>query len=262
MKASRRYALERLLPKLPPVAIALIRFVGSTWSYVPVRREIHRELLAGDRPVVAAFLHSRTLALLHFFSGPENGRWLIMCSKSRDGRFMAEVERGLGYQVVLGSSGSGGARALVDMIKMVRRDPKLQSCMAIDGSRGPRGVCQQGVVAMAQKTGGVIVPVAASADRVTVWPKSWDRMLLPHPNATIPILFGTPIAVPAALDGFGMESTRRRVEDAVLELHREADAEAGFEDSEPLQDSAARERSGAPVPQCRRPAGAPVAQAD
>jgi lysophospholipid acyltransferase (LPLAT)-like uncharacterized protein len=231
--------MERLLPKLPPLAIQLIRFVGSTWSYVPVRREIHRELLAGDRPVVAAFLHSRTLPLLHFFSAPENGRWLIMCSESRDGRFMAAVERGLGYEVVFGSSGSGGARALVDMIKMVRRDPKLQSCMAIDGSRGPRGVCQNGIAKLAQKTGAVILPVAGSADRVTTWRKSWDRMLLPHPNATIPILFGTPISVPATLDEAAMEAMRRRVEQAVLDLHREADAEAGFKDSEPLQDPTA-----------------------
>ena len=231
--------MEWLLPKMPPVAIAVIRFVGSTWGYVPIRRRIHLELMAGDRPVVAAFLHSRTLPLLHFFSAPENGRWLIMCSKSRDGRFMAEVEQGLGYQVVFGSSGSGGARALVDMIKMVRHDPKLQSCMAIDGSRGPRGFCQQGIVAMAQKTGAVILPVAGSADRVSVWPKSWDRMILPHPNATVPILYGEPIEVPARMDADEMEAIRRRVERAVVELHQEADAEAGFCDSEPLQDPTA-----------------------
>jgi hypothetical protein len=246
MKKLRRNMLERLLPRLPPVAIALIRFVGSTWQYVPIRREIHQELMAGDRPVVAAFLHSRTLPLLHCFSNPVNGRWVIMCSKSRDGRFMAEVERGLGYEVVFGSSGSGGARALVDMIKLVRRDPELQSCMAIDGSRGPRGICQHGIVAMAQKTGGVVLPVAGSADRVTVWPKSWDRMLLPHPNATIPILFGTPIEVPAKLSEEEMESVRQKVERAVLDLHREADAEVGFRDTEPLQDPTARKRSASP----------------
>ena len=239
MKKLRRNTMERLLPVLPPVAILVIRFAGSTWHYVPVRRHIHQQLMAGNRPVVSAFLHSRTLPLLHFFSAAENGRWLIMCSKSRDGRFMAEVETGMGYRVVMGSSGSGGARALVDMIRLVRADASLQSCLAIDGSRGPRGFCQQGIVTMAQKTGAMILPVAASADRVTVWKRSWDRMLLPHLNATVPILFGDPIEVPSRLDDEAAEAVRRHVEEKVVDLHLEADARTGFTDTEPLQDPTA-----------------------
>ena len=166
-------------------------------------------LLQGERPIVGAFLHARTFQLLHYFSQAGRGRWILMCSQSRDGDLMSRLEEGLGFRVARGSSGSGGARALVQMIKAQREDRALGSCLAIDGSRGPRGVAQFGTLTLAQKTGGVLLPVAASTADCRIYHKSWDRTVIPKRHAQIRILIGEPIEVAPRLDVSQLERAPR-----------------------------------------------------
>lgn len=231
-KRLRAWILRTLLP---PVALAGYRLLASTWRYREVRPEILREELARGRPVVAAFLHARTFQFLHYNSRPEHGRFVLMCSQSRDGELMARVEEGLGYKVARGSSGGGGARALVSMIKTVNQEPGWSSCLAVDGSRGPRGIAQLGIITLAQKTGGVLVPCAASARPSLVYRWSWDRTVIPWPFAAVHVVFGRPLEVPAELDAAGAEDLRARLERALLDLHAEADGLSGFRDSAALQ---------------------------
>lgn len=235
--SSNRKPIRRLLFRtvLPPIVIWTYRRLGNTWRYVTENEDRLNELLSGPRPVIGAFLHGRTFSLLHYFSQPERGRWMLMCSPSRDGELMSRLEMGLGFRVVRGSSGSGGARALVQMIKAQREDPGLSSCLAIDGSRGPRGVAQLGTITLTQKTGGVLLPVAASTADGRVCHKCWDRMIIPKRHARIRILIGEPIEVAPKLDEAGLERTRRLLEERLLSMHAELDARVGFSDAQPLQ---------------------------
>ena len=58
-----------------------------------------------------------------------------------------------------------------------------------DGPRGPRRELKPGVVAAAQRGGGVIVPIHAEADRA--WRlHSWDRFMIPKPLARVRITYG------------------------------------------------------------------------
>lgn len=220
---------------LPPFAAGVYRLLGASWRYVEVRKHLMDECLAGKRPLVGAFLHARTFQLLHYNSRPKHGRWILMCSQSRDGELMSRVEERLGYKVVRGSSGGGGVRALVSMIQAVKSDPGWSTCLAVDGSRGPRGIAQAGIITLAQKTGGLLLPVAASAGRSFVYRRSWDRTVLPWPFARVHVVFGAPLEVPARLDAQGMEAIRVELEQALLALHAEADELAGFRDDAPLQ---------------------------
>ncbi len=231
-KPVRRFVLHKLLP---PIGWRAYRALGRSWTYRTENVGTLHGLIAERRPVVGAFLHSRTFALMHFFSLPEQGRWSLMCSQSRDGEAMARIEEGLGFRVARGSSGKGGARALVEMIKAQREDPGLNSCLAIDGSRGPRGVAQLGIITLAQKTGSVLLPVAGSAARCWRWDASWDRTVIPKPGATVAVRAGDPIEVPAKLDPEQLEALRRRVEDDLLRMHTELDATTGYSDPEPLR---------------------------
>jgi lysophospholipid acyltransferase (LPLAT)-like uncharacterized protein len=231
-KPVRRFVLHKLLP---PIGWRAYRALGRSWTYRTEDVGTLHGLIAERRPVVGAFLHSRTFALMHFFSLPEQGRWSLMCSQSRDGEAMARIEEGLGFRVARGSSGKGGARALVEMIKAQREDPGLNSCLAIDGSRGPRGVAQLGIITLAQKTGSVLLPVAGSADRCWRWDASWDRTVIPKPGATVAVRAGAPIEVPAKLGPEQLEALRRRVEDDLLRMHTELDATTGYSDPEPLR---------------------------
>lgn len=237
MSTNNRKPVRRLLFRtvLPPLVTWLYRKLGNTWRYETENEDRLIELLKGPRPVVGAFLHGRTFQLLHYFSQPGHGRWLLMCSPSRDGDLMSRVEMGLGFRVVRGSSGRGGARALVQMIKAQREDPGLASCLAVDGSRGPRGVAQLGTITLTQKTGGVLLPVAASTAEGRVCRKCWDRMVIPKRHATIRILIGEPIEVPPKLDAAGEERIRLLLEERLLSMHATLDARTGFTDSQPLK---------------------------
>jgi hypothetical protein len=208
--------------------------MASTWRYTTENEAGLTALLSSDRPIVGAFLHSRTFQLLYYFSRPQRGRWMLMCSRSSDGDLMASVEQGLGYRVARGSSGSGGARALAEMIKAQREDRQLNSCLAVDGSRGPRGIAQYGVLTLARKTGGFLLPVAASTPKCWVL-RSWDRTVIPKPGARIRILIGEPMVLAAKLDESEAELLRLELQRRLIAMHLDLDSRTGFTDTQPLQ---------------------------
>jgi lysophospholipid acyltransferase (LPLAT)-like uncharacterized protein len=81
-KPIRRFFLHHVLP---PFGWRLYRALGRSWDYEERNISGLHKLIAQGQPVVGAFLHSRTFALLHYFSLPQQGRWILMCSQSRDG---------------------------------------------------------------------------------------------------------------------------------------------------------------------------------
>ncbi len=234
--ASRAGALRRFLMRrvVPVLALGLIRLLDATWRYRESGRERFDRARASGRPVVGAFLHGRTFLLLRFMSRAKNGRFVSMCSKSLDGDAMARVEEALGFVVVRGSSGRDGLPAIVEMIRRVRADSSLGACLAIDGSRGPRGRVQGGIVALAQRTGGVIVPITGAARPAFIFRRAWDRTLLPAPFARVDVVYGEPLTVPAKLRPDEHERLRAELESRMATLQAEADRRVGFGDDEPV----------------------------
>jgi hypothetical protein len=104
-KPIRRFFLHKVLP---PFGWRAYRSLGRSWTYDERHVARLHDLIAQRQPVVGAFLHSRTFALMHYFSLPAQGRWILMCSQSRDGEAMTRIEEGLGFRVARGSSGNGG----------------------------------------------------------------------------------------------------------------------------------------------------------
>ncbi len=156
-----------------------------------------------------------------------------MCSKSLDGEGMARIEKRLGFKVVRGSSGRDGLEAVVEMIRAARRDPGLGSCLAVDGSRGPRGCVQGGVISVAQRSGASILPITASAKPAYVFKRAWDRTLLPLPWARVHVVYGEPIEVPPRLVPGTFERMRADLETRMIALQAKADELAGFGDLSP-----------------------------
>ncbi|MFK7742772.1 MAG: lysophospholipid acyltransferase family protein [Planctomycetota bacterium] len=223
-KPARRFVLRRMLP---PVGLGGIRFLGWSWRYRVLHRERLDALQEAKRTTIAAFYHGRTFPLLGFMSRPGNGRWMVMCSKSLDGDAMAKIEAGLGFEVVRGSSGTDGLQAIIDMIRRAKSDPGLGSCLAVDGSRGPRGKVQGGVIALAQRTGGVVLPVTAAAKPAMVMKRTWDHTMLPAPFAKVAVVIGEPMEVPPRLSTEQMTELCEQLERRMEALQREADAQVG-----------------------------------
>jgi lysophospholipid acyltransferase (LPLAT)-like uncharacterized protein len=232
MRKWRDFLVRRVAP---PLLLLLYRAVGASWRYTLHDAAGFSRALASGQPLVIMFLHARSFQLLRYCSRPGLGRWVVMCSPSRDGDAMAHLETGLGFQVIRGSSGKGGARALVALIKLLRSGSAQAATLSIDGSRGPRGIAQLGGLILAQKTGGLILPLAASTRDCRIYRRSWDRMTIPKLFARIHVQAGQPFAVPADADADTLEWLRVQTEEAVHALHIELDRLTGFRDSEPLR---------------------------
>ncbi len=167
-----------MLKVYPTLALGLIRILNWTWRIQETGRAHLDAAVSSPEPAIAAFLHGHFRA--HPPHDPNAGRkWVSMCSKSLDGEAMAQLEERLGLEVVRGSSGRDGLEAIQEMIELVRSKPGHGAALAIDGSRGPRGHVQGGIVRMARWTGGRILPITASASPAWIFRSAWDRTMLP-----------------------------------------------------------------------------------
>jgi len=99
--------------------------------------------------------------------------------------------------------------------------------LAPDGPRGPVGVVQKGVIALAQLSGVPIRPVAWSASRV--WrARSWDRFIIPKPFSRGFVVWGPPVRVPRAASEGELEILRQEVQNRLQIVTRTADNETGL----------------------------------
>ena len=163
-----------------------------------------RTLYAARRPHVFLLWHEALLPLLWQH---RRQSITIVVSEARDGQYLAEFAAALGYRAVRGSSTRGAARALLGAVRELRSGYAV--AFTPDGPRGPRREMKPGVVAAAQRGGGVVVPLHAEADRA--WRlDSWDRFMIPLPFAAVDLDFAMlnipPEADRDAIDGLIAEA--------------------------------------------------------
>ena len=154
-----------------------------------------RPIYEARRPHVFLLWHEVLLPLLwhHRRQGI-----VIIVSENRDGQYLADFARVLGYGAVRGSSSKGAARALLGAVRELQAGRSV--AFTPDGPRGPRRELKPGVVAAAQRGGAVIVPIHARADRA--WRlDSWDRFLIPKPGARVTVSYGRPFEVDPGDEG-------------------------------------------------------------
>ena len=118
----------------------------------------------------------------------------FMTSQSFDGEYIARFIQRFGFGAVRGSSSRGGAKGLVQMIRMMRDG--IAMGMTVDGPRGPRYVAKSGAVMLAKKTGNPLLPFVIIPRRY-ITNKSWDKLQIPMPFTSAVVRYGEPIYVPA-----------------------------------------------------------------
>ncbi len=116
-----------------------------------------------------------------------------MTSRNFDGEYIGRIIQMHGYGAARGSSSRGGARALVEMIRAIRKS-RLAG-FTVDGPRGPRHVAKPGVVLLAKATGAPILCFHIVPARASILRKTWDRTEIPHPFSRAAIFIAPPIAV-------------------------------------------------------------------
>jgi lysophospholipid acyltransferase (LPLAT)-like uncharacterized protein len=214
--AHLKYKWREVRPHLVSgLLYGLVRFIGSTM----------RMTVVGERPsyekTIICGWHGRTFAFANHFRN--KGFWVII-SQSRDGEMQSRIFGRLGFQIIRGSTGRGGERALVQSIRALKNGGTM--AMTPDGPRGPNGVVQHGVMVMAQKSGAALLPGAFSCKPRKVF-KSWDKYTVPWPFARGVILFSDPIFVPPDADALEVERLRLKLEQEMHQLEEKAERMMG-----------------------------------
>lgn len=155
-----------------------------------------------------------------------------MVSEHRDGEIIARVLESYGFRNARGSSTRGGARALMDFLRVGKQG---DMAITVDGPRGPPEVVKEGVVFAASRTGCPIYPVGIASSRA--WrAKSWDRLVVGKPFARVTIGLGPAIHVPRKLAREEIGSWCRRVEQALVSVAQDVAARAGHADVTATED--------------------------
>jgi len=177
----------------------------------------YADLEAGGDGCIFAFWHGDSYYMAdEMRSVYKYGNFHIMASHSRDGAMMARFLERIGAVIVRGSSSRGGARGLIEMIRMMQ--PRDFGTLAVDAPRGPRHrVNKLGILVLAQRSGKKIMPLTGWADRKWVV-KSWDRTEIPKPFSKRSVVYGEPIEVPPDANEQQLEALRAELERRMLEM--------------------------------------------
>lgn len=163
--------------------------------------------------------HGQQLLGIYYFRGKG---FTVISSLSRDGDFSSSVLRRFGWNTVRGSSTRGGARGLIELLRILRRGGVV--CLTPDGPSGPIYHIEPGCIFLAQKTGVPIVPVSFTLDRF--WQlKSWDRFVIPKPFSRCVVHYGPGINVPKELSEQEFKECQKRVAEAIHGANRMGEKE-------------------------------------
>lgn len=206
---------------MPFFARNLMRAIYATLRVRVKNPEVLEAARAAEKPIIGAFLHGRQFVLPLFFRRKKRKKWVLMTSISRDGELQTRILTGLGYGVVRGSSRGRGSEAFVELVREL--EAGADTALAIDGPRGPYGKVQPGVLELARRTGGTVVPVTFGASRARVFEKAWDRYLLPKAFSRVVVVFGRAFGVPRETDEEELERLGLALGEDLARIAREAD---------------------------------------
>jgi lysophospholipid acyltransferase (LPLAT)-like uncharacterized protein len=196
----------------------LVSCIGSTLRW---RVEDPSGLLKDtpQRSCIFAFWHNRIFLLPYLFRkhwhSRQRDRVAVLVSASKDGEFLTGVLDKFSLICVRGSSSRRGKQALREMTELVKLG--YDAGITPDGPRGPKYVCQSGVISLAQLTQAPIVPVSWDVTRKIVM-NSWDNFVVPMPFARATLRIGAPMVVAANASEELREEKRLELEKVLMGL--------------------------------------------
>ena len=183
----------------------ILRFLGDHFLYYAITvlfkslkiekhdYEVIENLNSKNQNYVLAFWHG-TMLLPWYLHGAPNFAALI--SKSKDGDLLAKILKKWKYNVVRGSSSTGGDVALGIMVDYAKN--KYSIAITPDGPRGPRHNFKAGAVITAKKTKIPVVLAGVGLKRRKIL-SNWDKFEIPYFFTTVRIVYSEPIYVESNL---------------------------------------------------------------
>jgi hypothetical protein len=198
------------------IGYRLCASLGSTFRWRVEGAERYDEIVRNGRQPIMAFWHGRILPATIFF---KNRGIVVITSENFDGEWIAGIIERFGYGTARGSTSRGGRRALLQLVRDM--EAGKPAAFTIDGPRGPARIAQPGAVWLAKTTGNPVLPFHVEADRCWTL-SSWDRTQIPKPFATVSLVVGDPLTVPAEADEVQIESARGELEARLSRLEARA----------------------------------------
>jgi lysophospholipid acyltransferase (LPLAT)-like uncharacterized protein len=201
---------------------AVARLVGMTLRLRSENRETLERHLRSGEGVIVVLWHGRSLVPVNLFR--HRGIWALI-SLSRDGEVQNAVFRRFGFNTIRGSTGRGGARAALQLARIIREGASL--AFTPDGPRGPTHRVQPGTIFIAQRSGCPILPLGISA-RPRRLLRSWDSYMIPLPFARAALVVGEPFYVSSDLDEAGRELAAAQLERRLNAVEKRAEEMLGL----------------------------------
>ncbi|MBI9111460.1 lysophospholipid acyltransferase family protein [Maridesulfovibrio ferrireducens] len=149
--------------------------------------------LDSKKTIIMAVWHNELLAL-SAYGIIKDLPYVTIASDSNDGQIITDILERIGYEVVRGSSSKGGLKALLGMTRVMKKKGRV-GIITMDGPKGPRHKVKPGIMAIAQRTGSLIIPMRGYLKNPIVFEKAWDKFELPRPFDRCKIFMGTPFQI-------------------------------------------------------------------
>ena len=208
-----------------------IRLVHLTGRWSVVGGEHPQHFWDKGEAFIGCFWHGRLMMMPMIWLS--RTRVHVLISRHRDGRMISRTIRHFGIDTIAGSTSKGGTSAFRAILRALAAGESV--CFTPDGPRGPRMRMSSGVVATASRTGRPILCASYSTTRRRLL-SSWDRFMVPFPFGRGVFVVSEPIYVPGGADSETLEKARRRVEERLNQITREADQSCGWPAVEPAAD--------------------------
>ncbi|MFH1734488.1 MAG: lysophospholipid acyltransferase family protein [bacterium] len=199
----------------------LIPALGLTLRIKRVNSDEVDRFLKEKKPALLCTWHGRMYlpVFYHRYS-----HIVAMISQHGDGEMIAKIVKKLGYGSVRGSSTRGGKKAFVELLAHLKNGGI--GAMLPDGPRGPRHHLKYGTLFLSSKAQCPIIPITFAA--VSCWRfGSWDRMVIPKPFSRCVLVYGDAMQVPAEIPEDKVEEERLKIETAMIDLVKQAEALLG-----------------------------------
>jgi lysophospholipid acyltransferase (LPLAT)-like uncharacterized protein len=165
---------------------------------------------------ILAFWHG-TMLLPWYLHG--NPKCAALISKSKDGDLLAKILKHWNYNVVRGSSSTGGDIALAIMIDFAKNDYSVT--ITPDGPRGPVNKFKAGAVITAKKSEVPLILAGVGYQKKKVL-SNWDKFEVPYFFSKAKIVYSEPIFIEANLSYEETSNIISNCENKLNELQREA----------------------------------------
>ncbi len=205
-----------------------LRFVGQMFlanivtelckilKTIKVNDETIKKLDYENKKYILAFWHG-TMLLPWYLHGNPNVAALI--SKSKDGDLLAKILKHWNYNVVRGSSSTGGDIALAIMIDFAKNDYSIT--ITPDGPRGPAHKFKAGAVITAKKSEVPLILAGVGYQKKKVL-SNWDKFEVPYFFSKAKIVYSEPIFIGANLSYEETSNIIINCENKLNVLQREA----------------------------------------